>query len=437
VNGVVKAIVVAAVVAVAAFRIWRRRRARSRAQTARPPRPLFAPVFGDVGLVAAREVQARMRGKIFRIGTVLILAGVAAGIVIPVLHKGKHPVRVGVVGVLSAPMKEAVLASATQLHTTVRLIAEPNAAAASTDLRSGRIGFAIVDGRELAVKKPIASTDASTRAQLVRAVAETIGVQKAFASAGLSSAQAKQLAHAKPLPVASLEPGSISNTTAAVSTIGLILLFVMLTQYNAWTLMGVMEEKTSRVAEVLLATVRPVRLLTGKVLGIAVTVFAQAGLIVAFALVLAKAVGSDVLHGAGPRLIVSTLVWLVLGYAFYCWLYAAAGSMSTRQDQVQALALPLSLPILFGYVIALTTVASGSPSRLFDVLAYLPPTAPFAMPVLVSLGRATWWEFAASAAISVVCTVGVAMLATVVYRRAILRIGRRVRLRELVSRTAR
>lgn len=78
-----------------------------------------------------------------------------------------------------------------------------------------------------------------------------------------------------------------------------------------------------------------------------------------------------------------------------------------------------------------------SPSTFFKVLAYLPPTAPFAMPVLVGLGAVTWWQFAASAALSVLCTVGVARLATSIYRRAILRTGRRVRLREIVSGSAR
>ena len=69
----------------------------------------------------------------------------------------------------------------------------------------------------------------------------------------------------------------------------MILIFVMLTQYNTWILIGVMEEKSSRVIEVLLAAVRPIQLLTGKVLGIGLVAFAQASLIVAFALVLAKA----------------------------------------------------------------------------------------------------------------------------------------------------
>ena len=147
------------------------------------------------------------------------------------------------------------------------------------------------------------------------------------------------------------------------------------------------------------------------------------------------AVGSDLLHGTRAVGSASTLLWLVLGYAFYCWVYAAAASMAERQDQVQSLALPLSLPIIFGYVVSLTVAASGNPSLFFKVLAYLPPTAPFAMPVLVGLGQVTVSGFCASALISVVCTVGVARLAAGIYRRAILRTGAKVRLRDVLRPT--
>jgi ABC-2 type transport system permease protein len=108
--------------------------------------------------------------------------------------------------------------------------------------------------------------------------------------------------------------------------------------------------------------------------------------------------------------------------------------MAERQDQVQSLAFPLSIPIIFGYIMALTAVSSGSVSSFFRVLAYLPPTAPFAMPVLVGLGAVTWWQFLASAAISVVCTIAMARLAAGVYRRAILRTGGRVKIREILGR---
>jgi len=96
--------------------------------------------------------------------------------------------------------------------------------------------------------------------------------------------------------------------------------------------------------------------------------------------------------------------------------------------------LPPGLPVIFGYVMATSAITSGHPSVLFQKLAYLPPTAPFAMPVLVSLGAASAWQFALSAAIVVACTVGLARGAIAVYCTSILQTGRRVPLRELITR---
>ncbi|MGD0984554.1 MAG: ABC transporter permease [Acidimicrobiales bacterium] len=427
--------VIAVILAVVLLLRWRSR-AKRRTGDAKRAWSGLGRVTSDVGLVAAREMRERFRGRIFRVGTLLVLAGVAAAIVIPTLDKGtSQPQTVGLVGTFPVPLRAIVVSSAKSAGTTVRFVSV-NQETAYADLRSGRLDLAIVAGQELVVNKPIASTDTSTTAELVLAVAKQLGVAEAVEAAHLTPAQSLELASAGALPVRSLQRGAVKGATQTTSLIGLILIFVMLTQYNTWTLIGVMEEKSSRVIEVLLATVRPIQLLTGKVLGIGLVAFAQASLIVVFSLVLAKSVGSDLLHGTAPVVLVSTLVWLLLGYAFYCWVYAAAGSLAQRQDQVQSLAFPLSLPIIFGYVMALTAVGSGSPSTLFKVLAYLPPTAPFAMPVLVGLGAVTWWEFMASALISVVCTVGVARLATSIYKRAILRTGARVKLRDVVSSAA-
>jgi ABC-2 type transport system permease protein len=126
-------------------------------------------------------------------------------------------------------------------------------------------------------------------------------------------------------------------------------------------------------------------------------------------------------------------VWVVLGYAFYSWVYAAGGSLADRQEQVQSLAFPLQLPILFGYIVSFTALGSGAPSPLIKVLAYLPPTAPFAMPVLLGLGRATWWEFGLSVGLMVVAIALTARLAGAVYVRAILRTGGRLRIRQLFA----
>ena len=426
---------IAAIVAVVLIlRVWTRRRG---ATDHRQARSLAWPFASDIGIVAAREMRERFRGRIFRVGTLLILAVVAAAIVIPTLKSGKsQPQRVGIVGVLPAALRADVVASASSAGTAVRFVTEADENAAKADLRAGNIEMAIVRAHELLVNQSIGAGDTSTGARFVLATSENLGVLEALEAAHLTPAQSSELSRAGPLPVRSLQPGKTKGAAQTTSVIGLILIFVMLSQYNTWILIGVMEEKSSRVIEVLLAAVRPIQLLTGKVLGIGLVAFAQATVIVAFALVLAKSVGSDLLHGSAPLEVLSTLVWLVLGYAFYCWVYAAAGSMTERQDQVQSLAFPLSLPAILGYVMALTTVGSQNASLFFKVLAYLPPTAPFAMPVLVGLGDATWWDFLASTAITVICTIGLARLAAGIYRRAILRTGRRVKLRELLARGA-
>jgi ABC-2 type transport system permease protein len=395
----------------------------------------FGAALGDVGLVAAREIRERVRSRIFRVGTVIILLGVAAAIVIPAIDKGgSSPQRIGVVGAAS-PALDKVVASVEKLNgTTARIVEVASVPAAEAGLRSGSLDLVIVDGDHILVDD--ASTTGDTT---VQTLAQELGVLQAYRHVGLSDAQIAQVAHPAPVPVHSLQTGPTKPKGAVkgTSVIGVVLLFFMLTQYNTWILIGVMQEKASRVVEVLLATVRPIQLLGGKVLGIGLVAMGQAALLFVVALVLGSAVGSDVLRGTGTLVLVSLLVWLVLGYAFYCWVYAAVGSMAERQDQVQTLALPLSLPILLGYILAITAASSGQVSAFFRVLAYLPPTAPFAMPVLVGLHQVAWWQFMLSVLLSIAGTALMARLAAEVYRRAVLQSGRRVSLRELRTRRVR
>jgi ABC-2 type transport system permease protein len=366
------------------------------------------------------------------VGTIIILVGVAAAIVIPTIHRGTSAQqRVGVVGPVTPTITKIVESAGRQSGTDVTVVPQSSLASARDSLRSGTLDIAIA-GDRVVVNQPISSTPTSTTAGLAQTLAADVGILHTYRAAGLSDAQIEKVAHAKPVPVQSLQEGT-KAPIKGTSVIGLILLFLMLSQYNTWILMGVMQEKASRVVEVLLATVRPIQLLGGKVLGIGLVAMGQAALIVAVALVVGAAVGSDLLHGTAPLVLVSQLLWLLLGYAFYCWVYAAAGSMAERQDQVQTLVIPLSLPIVLGYVLGITTASSGNVSLFFEVLAYFPPTAPFAMPVLVSLGHVMWWQFVASVLISVAGTVLMAWVAAGIYRRAVLQSGQRVRLRQLTS----
>lgn len=429
-------IIIGAAAAVVIVRLVLRRRGTGR------PSPLAGLVgrldggrfLGDAGLVAGREIRERLRGRLFRVVTLILLAVVGAAVVIPTIHSGTASTqRVGVVG--GGPTLDSELTTlARSVGLRVNLASEPDIGAARAALSSGHLSLVVDGGESLLVPRPISATDSSPAALYVRTVAAYLGAQQGFVRAGLTPGQVATVAGARALPVNSLHPGKkVRTSSEATALLGVILIFVVLTQYLTWTLMGVMEEKASRVVEVLLATVRPVHLLAGKVGGIGAVAMVQAIALVAFALVLAKVVGSTLVQGTAPVVVAATLVWLILGYAFYSWVYAAAGSMAERQDQVQSLALPLSAPLIAGYIVSLTGASSGSASLLVKVFAYLPPTAPFAMPTLVGFGAATLWQFLLSVGLSLVSTVLVAQVAARVYRTAVLRTGGRVRLRDILT----
>jgi ABC-2 type transport system permease protein len=420
-----------------AFRFWRHRHRRATGSaTSAVARRMAKPSTGSPGavrLVAAREIRERVSGRIFRVGTIIILLVVGAAIVIPVLHKSSVSAQlVAVVGGDRAALEHLVRAEALRVGTTVDFVHASSVSAAESDLRSGTLDLAVMDGNRIVVGQAIDPTDGSDTSNLVDAVSVALGVEQSYKAAGLTANQTEQLNSTKPVPVQSLEPAAKTHTVNGASVIGVILVFLMLTQYTTWILMGVMQEKASRVVEVLLATMRPMQLLSGKVLGIGLVAMGQAATVLVFALILAEAVGSNVLRGAEPVALAAALVWLLLGYTFYCWVYAAAGSMAERQDQVQTLALPLSLPMIVGYVIALTAASSGSASTFVEALAYFPPTAPFAMPVLVGLDQVQWWGFAISVLVTLTSTVVVARFASGIYLRAVLRTGASVPLRELI-----
>jgi len=437
----VKYVVIGVVVVIVALRVWQRMRRRAGA-TGSPQTPVLARTRhlgaaldrfgGDIGLVARREVRERVKGRTFRIGTLVILLVVAAAVTIPVLRKGHNVQHVGIVGTLSAPLRATVLAAGPALGTKVILVPEPSVTAARRALVAGRVELVVVGTQRILVDQGLQPSDTSATALLVRIISSSVSLQSGLVKAGISPLQALRLANPPPLPVQSLHPAPHNQTARTTAIYGLILTYVLLTQFGTWLLMGVVEEKSSRVIEVLLSTLRAGQLLAGKVIGIGAVALLQAALIVGVALGLGAAVGSTLIHGTAAVEVASSLLWVVLGYAFYCWVYAAGGSLADRQEQVQSLAFPLQLPILFGYIVSITAIGSSEPSMLIKVLAYLPPTAPFAMPVMVGLGAVTWWEFTVSVGLMLIAIVGVARLASAVYLRAILRTGGRVHLRQLL-----
>jgi len=383
-------------------------------------------------LVAGREIRSRTASRSFLIGTVLSLVIVAALVVVPALrshHAGTY--HVGVVGSVSPSLERAVEATGSGLGATVEVRPVGSLAEARQQLSSGQLDVVLLGTHGLLVHQALDADTSSSFSAFIADVGKAVALQAGLEQAGLSPEHAYALAHPKALPVAALVRARRHTVPLGTALIVTVLLFALLQQYGAWVLVGVVEEKATRVVEVLLATVRPTSLLVGKVVGIGVVALVQAGLTVGVAMALSAAVGSSLLRGSAPAFVLVSAVWFLLGYAFYCWLFAAAGSLVSRQEDAQNVAFPLMLPLIIGYFVAFSTFVAGHATPLAEVLAYIPFTAPLEMPTLMALGAVSWWQVVVSMLITAGCTVLMARLAAGIYGRAVLHTGRQLRWREV------
>jgi ABC-2 type transport system permease protein len=212
--------------------------------------------------------------------------------------------------------------------------------------------------------------------------------------------------------------------------VGVLLLYGQLFAYGYWVAAGVVEEKSSRVVEVLLATVRPSHLLRGKILGIGLLGLGQLLLIGLVGLFASAVVGTLGFPSGAVETVGLVLGWFVLGFFFYASLFAVAGSIVTRQEDLQTTMTPLTILILGSFFIGLSAT-SNPDSTLATVASLLPFSSPLVMPTRIALGEAPTWEVVASIAISVGSTAAVIPIATTIYSRALLRPGR-VRIRQVL-----
>jgi ABC-2 type transport system permease protein len=243
---------------------------------------------------------------------------------------------------------------------------------------------------------------------------------------------AAQSAGPPPLRVRTTEPvDPDSDAKAGLAFFTILILYGQLLTYGFWVATGVVEEKSSRVVEILLSTIRPKDLLAGKVLGLGLLGLGQLLIISLFGLVVAAATGA--LH-VDPELIGAValaLGWFVLGYAFYASAYAVAGALVPRQEEIQSSTTPLTMVILLSLFIGFA-VNDDPDGTLAHVTAFIPPVAPVTMPSRIILGAAPAWEIAASAGLMIVTTLALIPFAGRIYAGVVLRTGSAVKLREAI-----
>jgi ABC-2 type transport system permease protein len=195
-------------------------------------------------------------------------------------------------------------------------------------------------------------------------------------------------------------------------------------------LTGVLEEKASRVVEVLLARIPPRALLAGKIAGIGLLGLAQIGVTALAALVAVAAVRSVGVPAVRGPVLAWALIWFVLGYALYATVYGALGSLGSRVEDAQAVAGPVTVVMVLAYFASFATI--GQPGSDFArAISYFPLTAPMAMPGRIAMGAAAWWEPVVAAMLTLAATAGLVQLAGRVYTRAILHSGPALSLRDV------
>lgn len=377
-----------------------------------------------VRLVAAREVGDRIRNKGFLVGTLVTLLLVVGFVVGPTLFGSDETPAfdLGVVGEVDPLFVESVEATAAsqEVEVTIEQVADRDRAEAL--LEDEELDAVLVDADTLLAP---GDPDRSLRT-VVEQARQQAALLGGLDEAGLDVEEASQLlAGRPPLEVVTPDgPESDAEAGTGIAFFATVLLFLII-QINGSTLLtGTIEEKSSRVVEVLLGSVRPWQLLAGKLTGIMLLAVGQLVLFVGVTLGANALVDAfEVPEATGSALAVGAVMF-VTGFAFYAALYAVAGSMASTLEDAQSSAGPLGFLTVGAYVGTLLGVVPNPDTLFAQVLTYFPPTAPFAVPARVAVGAMSPVQVAIAATLTAVTAFLAVRLAGRLYSAAILAGGK-------------
>jgi ABC-2 type transport system permease protein len=377
-------------------------------------------------LVALREGRERSRSRGFQAGLVVMLVVVVALIVVPaMLDTGGGTKDVGLAGAVPGELSSAIRGQGDAIGTTVRVHRYDDVAAGKEAVRGGDVDVLVVDAQRLEWR---GGADEQLQVMVTGAI-QLVAVQERAAAAGINPDDL--LALVTPVPVENVELGLATgpdDSTAAILMTALLLMAIFI--YGNLVLTGVVEEKSSRVVEVLLARIPARNLLAGKVAGIGLLGFAQFAVTALAALVAALAVDSVDIPAVGGGVLAWVVVWFVLGYALYAMAYGALGSLASRTEDAQSVAGPVGYVLVAGYWAAFVAVSGDPDGGWSRLLSLFPATAPFAMPGRIALGSVAWWEPLLAVALTLAAIAGLVAFAGRVYTNAILHSGPTLRLRD-------
>ncbi len=375
--------------------------------------------------VAWREIRTRARTKAFRAVTVLFLVAAVAGPIVaaawPDGGDDLRAVTIGLVGVDPELRAEISALAAGALEIEFRDLESTDQVAAA--IHDGEIDVAVEPGPTLVWDRdPDVEVAAVVGAALLQrdalGRAQDLGLDEPDIAALLAPPRVRER-FVDPLD----ESDEVAQTLAFL---GLMVAFALPQAFGQLALLSVVEEKSTRVVEVLLNHLQPRTLLLGKVLGLTALAVAQLAIVISG--LTAALLVTDVIDvpASAWRFLPVVVVSVMGGLVIYTTLFALLGSLVSRQEDASQVTLPAMVPAMVGFFAAQAAIAGNAASTMAQTLTLVPLTAPFMLPVRVARDAIAPWEIGLS-----LCLLGVGAwllirIAARVYEFTLLHMGARV-----------
>ena len=383
-----------------------------------------------VSLVTGREINTKLRSKAFIITTVATLVLLIGFSLVMKFVGGGSDATVGFTqqnAVLAAPLKAAASAIGENIDT--KTVSDERAGRGQ--VVDGSLDALVVgDGRtvRVVVKKDLPDNLRNA----LNVLASQVALNQQITALGGDPAQVAQaVANAKVQVEPIEQPFPYDGQQLVLGIIAGILIYMSLLLNGQMVAQGVVEEKSSRVVELLLSTIRPWQLMAGKVLGIGLVGLVQ--MVVIGGLGIAAALAFDVLTisvTAAVGTVVWLVVWYLLGFLMYSLVFAGLGALVSRQEDVGGVISPALMFVVVGYVIGISVLPSDPDNAFVGILSIIPVFAPTLMPIRLAMGGVPVWEQVVSVGLVVTLIPALVWLAGRIYANAVMRSGARVKLKD-------
>jgi ABC-2 type transport system permease protein len=404
----------------------------------------------NVWLIAKREYLERVRTKAFLISTLMIPLLMGGGIIFSTVSTKKSK-PTSHITVVSPDQQLAVdlqkeLESGKESRMTVDIISPGNSATRKTldaMLEDKQIdGYLYITPASDPGQKPTFSYTPRSAADI--ATSETINtalrnvlLRERLSHQGMVSGDVDSLM--QPVEVDTTQAGKKTDTTSSyvAAFVLFFLMYMGILLYGMNVARSIIEEKTSRVFEVLLATITPEEMMAGKVIGVGSVGLTQIVIWLFTAVVLTSTSLVSAFAGNSSHVtlsamqVISFIVYFLLGYLLYSAMAAALGAMVNSEQELQQLNMFLVMP-LAGCMFAIGPVITNPNGALARILSLIPFCSPLVMYLRISLGSPAGWEIALSIVLMVATIYAVLWFASRIYRVGILMYGKRPNLPEIM-----